>query len=356
MEILFLFAVGQFLTIAVLLLRRRFEPGVVHLIALLVVYAATVLVGFLYSSQLIFRYPAFARLGFPLMALLGPLVFLLMADLTRERALGLLSRIFLFIVPAAELAYLVPFFLSPNEVKIRYLTEDLQQLHLDCLVLLYTSLAYNLGLFLWGWTRLLRRLPEGTAMFLRLGAYSVPALSLLVALISAFDRNLLNSGLFSGFMALVALIFSYLVLFRLVDPARVRASIAEGEKYQKSALGDDALARLGAKIEAAYDDQNIHQELDFSLARLAQALGEPAQSLSQVFTRHFNASFYEYTTRKRLQKFEQLLVKNPDETILSLAYQAGFGSKATFNAAFKNKHGISPSAYLKRLRQSQSSG
>ncbi len=148
MDILFLFAVGQFLTIAVLMLRRRKEPGVVHLIALLLVYAATVLVGYLYSSQLIFRYPAFARLGFPLMALLGPLVFLLMADLTRERPLGLLSRIALFIAPVAELVYLLPFFTSPNEVKIRYLTEDMQQLHFDCLVLLYTSLVHNLILFL----------------------------------------------------------------------------------------------------------------------------------------------------------------------------------------------------------------
>lgn len=352
MDILFLFAVGQFLTIAVLMLRRRKEPGVVHLIALLLVYAATVLVGYLYSSQLIFRYPAFARLGFPLMALLGPLVFLLMADLTRERPLGLLSRIALFIAPVAELVYLLPFFTSPNEVKIRYLTEDMQQLHFDCLVLLYTSLVHNLILFLWGWLRLVRRLPPGTATFLKVGAYSVPLLSLLVAVISAFDSNLLNSGLFTGFMAVVALVFSYLILFRLVDPAHMRASITEGEKYQKSALADNELARLGAKIEAAYNDQNIHHELDFSLARLALALGEPAQSLSQVFTRHFNESFYEYTTRRRLEKFEQLLMQNPDETILSLAYQAGFGSKGTFNAAFKNKHRMSPSAYIKRQVQS----
>lgn len=153
-------------------------------------------------------------------------------------------------------------------------------------------------------------------------------------------------------MAVVALVFSYLILFRLVDPAHMRASITEGEKYQKSALADNELARLGAKIEAAYNDQNIHHELNFSLARLALALGEPARSLSQVFTRHFNESFYEYTTRRRLEKFEQLLMQNPDETILSLAYQAGFGSKGTFNAAFKNKHRMSPSAYIKRQVQS----
>lgn len=348
MEILFFAALGQFLTLALLLLRRRSEPGVRYLIAFLLVYAAGLFVSYLYATQRIFRYPDFARLGFPLLALMGPLLFLLLLDITREQGLPVWGRSLIFFIPVAELVYLIPFFVSSHEVKIRYLAEDLQQLHFDCLVLLYASLLHNLGLFLWGWLRLLRRLPPGTATFLQVGAYSVPLVSLLLALISALDRNFLNSGLFSGFIAAAALVFGYLVLFRLVDPARVRASIAEGEKYQKSALAARELARLGAKIEAAYNNQNIHQEPDFSLAKLAQALGEPASSLSQVFTRHFNKSFYEYTTGRRLEKFEQLLLANPEETLLSLAFQAGFGSKATFNAAFKQKHGMAPSAYLRQ--------
>ncbi len=52
--------------------------------------------------------------------------------------------------------------------------------------------------------------------------------------------------------------------------------------------------------------------------------------------------------QRRLEQFERLLSENSEQTILTLAFQAGFASKATFNAAFKNKHGVSPSVYAKQ--------
>jgi AraC-like DNA-binding protein len=41
--------------------------------------------------------------------------------------------------------------------------------------------------------------------------------------------------------------------------------------------------------------------------------------------------------------------KNENFTLISIAYDSGFNSKATFNRVFKNITGITPGAYYKNV-------
>ena len=53
----------------------------------------------------------------------------------------------------------------------------------------------------------------------------------------------------------------------------------------------------------------------------------------------------------RVAEFKRLIALPDSEqfTILALAFDAGFNSKATFNAAFRKAAGTTPSAYKKAL-------
>ncbi|MCA6447833.1 MAG: AraC family transcriptional regulator, partial [Chitinophagaceae bacterium] len=61
----------------------------------------------------------------------------------------------------------------------------------------------------------------------------------------------------------------------------------------------------------------------------------------------FQMNFNDFINRYRVEEVKKQLQnpKNASLTIMSLAYDAGFNSKATFNRAFKKHTGENPSKY-----------
>ena len=68
------------------------------------------------------------------------------------------------------------------------------------------------------------------------------------------------------------------------------------------------------------------------------------RSLSAVINQGFGKNFNDYINDYRVDAFIEKLKNGEQEaqTLLSLAYDAGFNSKATFNRAFKKTTGVSP--------------
>ena len=64
-----------------------------------------------------------------------------------------------------------------------------------------------------------------------------------------------------------------------------------------------------------------------------------------------NSSFYEFINTHRVEKVKELLKEGRAEqlSILGVAEESGFNSKASFNRIFKKATGLTPSAYLKSL-------
>lgn len=88
---------------------------------------------------------------------------------------------------------------------------------------------------------------------------------------------------------------------------------------------------------------------DITLERMASNYGLESRVLSATIRLNEECSFNEFINDQRLQHFMSLVQKDKHQqfTIMALAEQSGFNSKATFNRVFKQKYGISPSRYIK---------
>ena len=123
---------------------------------------------------------------------------------------------------------------------------------------------------------------------------------------------------------------------------------------QPLAGGDDARFPPGeARVGALMGQEQVYPRAALTIGQLARRSGYPEYLVSAVINRRLEGNFWEYINRQRVEAARACLADAADtRTVLDIAYDCGFTSKSTFNAAFKRQLGLTPSAY----RQSQSRG
>jgi len=73
--------------------------------------------------------------------------------------------------------------------------------------------------------------------------------------------------------------------------------------------------------------------------------------LSQIINENFNRNFYDLINEYRVKEVKKCLSnqKYNNFTLLGIAYECGFNSKASFNGVFKKFTGLTPSEFKKNL-------
>jgi AraC-like DNA-binding protein len=101
------------------------------------------------------------------------------------------------------------------------------------------------------------------------------------------------------------------------------------------------------KLEKAMVVEKLYRNPELTLSDLASYLGTNPSLLSKIINRSFDKNFNDFVNQYRVLEVKEQL-SNPELahlTIMSLAYDAGFNSKATFNRAFKKFTGDNPRKY-----------
>ncbi|WP_265241138.1 helix-turn-helix domain-containing protein [Muriicola sp. Z0-33] len=88
---------------------------------------------------------------------------------------------------------------------------------------------------------------------------------------------------------------------------------------------------------------------DLNLQEMAQAINLSRAQLSEVINYGFNKNFNDFINEYRVNAVKEMFSKGRQEqlSLLGIAYECGFNSKATFNRAFKKLTHSSPSEFLK---------
>jgi len=85
-----------------------------------------------------------------------------------------------------------------------------------------------------------------------------------------------------------------------------------------------------------------------SLQELADNLEVKRHQLSSIINQKHNKNFYEFINQYRIEEVKAMMTnpKNKHLKLISLAYDAGFNSKASFNRIFKQMTNMTPSQFI----------
>ena len=122
-------------------------------------------------------------------------------------------------------------------------------------------------------------------------------------------------------------------------------------RYERSGLSDWEAAALKKALLAAMDGDRPWQDSDLTLADLARRLSTTPHKLSELLNSQLEQTFYDFVNGYRV-RYVQRRIESGDArslTILSLALDAGFASKSTFNEVFKKHTGKTPSDYRRSV-------
>lgn len=143
-----------------------------------------------------------------------------------------------------------------------------------------------------------------------------------------------------------------------VSTAAAASPMPDGPpRYERSGLSDGEAARLKDTLLAAMEERTPHRDSDLTLPDLAELLNTTPHKLSEVLNSQLSQSFYDFVNGYRVREVQQRLADDKSQalTLLSLALDAGFASKSTFNSVFKKITGQTPSAYRLSLESEKGS-
>jgi AraC-like DNA-binding protein len=130
----------------------------------------------------------------------------------------------------------------------------------------------------------------------------------------------------------------------VVAPA---AAEAEAPRYERSGLSQHEAAKVKDSLLAIMDKEQPWKNSELTLADLAGQLKTTPHKLSEVLNAELEMTFYDFVNGYRVREVQRRIAAGEGRTlkILSLALDAGFASKSTFNEVFKKHTGLTPSSF-----------
>lgn len=99
-------------------------------------------------------------------------------------------------------------------------------------------------------------------------------------------------------------------------------------------------------------EKKPHHDPDLTLDGLSQLLEVQPDYLSHILNRKIGMHFFDFVNHYRIEDFKALCRENRSSkyTLLGMAMDCGFNSKATFNRVFKNATGLTPGEYARGVK------
>ena len=133
-------------------------------------------------------------------------------------------------------------------------------------------------------------------------------------------------------------------------PREVRAERPQQHRDEgRRAAEHEVSAAAIDKVYSGIRDEKLFLEQNINIEQFARRVGLSSRDASQGINAHFNANFFEFINKYRVEEAQRLLASEQyrDATILDILYRSGFNSKSAFQRFFKRIAGMSPSEYRK---------
>jgi len=374
MEFILIIGVFQALFMAALVISKKNKTlSDFFLTALFLVVGLNIFMSFMefYNRAHDYPYPAFINTSPPLIFLHGPLLWFYIKSLTSQH----------FRFRPVYLLHFLPFFLVILGLSLNlYFLSAEQKIEIDRHAAfqkdwLYPAVLagvalFSQGYFVWGLLLLkqYRKKIKGyfskledvdlrwLRFFLFLSVATYGFNSLMYILDYAF--NLLPYGA----MHLTAFVVASLFILVLGFYGLRQGNIFVSREIKIDLNRALEISFSSEKLETS-EEQFIQKLLDFmkaekpfldpelTIARLADLLGSGPERLSAILNGRLNKNFFDFVNHYRVEEYKKQVL-NPSNSKLSLlgiAWDCGFNSKATFNRVFKQLTGNTPGEYRQQV-------
>jgi AraC-like DNA-binding protein len=193
-----------------------------------------------------------------------------------------------------------------------------------------------------------RWLKQFTMVFLIFQA--VWLIYLIPYVIPRYTNQLLNAvDWYPIYLPLVAIIYwlgikGYMISYETTITAKRENGI-------NNSLTDSTVQEIIARLTKSMEEEKLYLDPALNLQTLSQHTGLPQKLISAVLNQHIHKSFNAFINEYRIEAFkEKIRLADMDNlTMAGIAAECGFNSQATFQRAFREFTGMSPSEFRKSI-------
>lgn len=320
-------------------------------------------------SGLLFKYPHFAFTIIPFFYFTGPSFFFCFKYLTGSH-FHLQRKNLIHLVPLAIITLaLVPLYALDAESKIAILSGQAETIHnpgirsmmsyykVIMLIVVLAVLSY-LAVFIKNSTFLLNirylKLKKISSLYLIImGLTYCLALTFVIGF-ALYGLHLVEAWFFI-LMLKINSVLSFLIIFLMYlaskrDPHFFQFVQHQAEKmrYERSKINKLDIEDVLARMDYLMTEEKMFFEEDLNLNRLAGELAIEPYQLSQILNEKLGKNFNMYINEFRIDEAKNILIREPDRSIISVSYAVGFNSPTSFYDWFLKMTGSSPSKYRKK--------
>lgn len=146
---------------------------------------------------------------------------------------------------------------------------------------------------------------------------------------------------------------SYLFLpqvqYHRISPASATHSVKSNPKHTpavETSGGDDTPEPNWVRLQNFLQSSELYLNPDLTLVHLAREFGTNRAEMSRLINKNAQDNFNNYINRYRISHAKNLLASTP-ASIIEIAFDSGFSSKATFNRVFRAIENCTPTDYRK---------
>jgi len=151
-------------------------------------------------------------------------------------------------------------------------------------------------------------------------------------------------------------IISYLFTYLFISaPETIYSDFKRGSfkrgSDKKARFSQEEMQSLIQNIDALMREEKLYLDSELSLNDLSERMALSVHQLSELINQGHGLNFNDYINQFRVEEFKNLLKQSrfANDTLLSVAFEAGYNSKTTFNTSFKKFTGLTPSQYKRSL-------
>ena len=192
--------------------------------------------------------------------------------------------------------------------------------------------------------------------------------SLIVFTVNVLLFNINNYLHFAGYFQLAQIAYSFSTLYVLyigyfgIGQGNIFAGYqdhtvdeAPSTHLQPATVDEDdsGFTEIRYRLTGLMEREQPYLDPEITLAGLSLLMQMKSELLSEVLNGSLNQNFFDFINRYRIEDFKIrcLNKENRHLSIMGIAYECGFNSKAAFYRAFNKFEGISPTAYISKVSE-----